>query len=147
MLEKGFTLKRPRFTLKLIIHTFRHFRRPRNKPFSLAVFPGVRHKYKYNTYCRLFITDRKMFLAKPKIGQAILESLTLTDFYRIADFSLSLLLKNRHTFHCWCRLYYSNFSRKLFQKVRKINKYSLLSSVFHNIRDSRFREPRAKRIS
>ena len=104
-------------------------------------------RYKYNTYCRLFITDRKMFLAKPKIGQAILESLTLTDFYRIADFSLSLLLKNRHTFHCWCRLYYSNFSRKLFQKVHKINKYSLLSSVFHNIRDSRFREPRAKRIS
>ena len=116
-----------------------------------AIFVGRFSKcpdrYKYNTYCRLFITDRKMFLAKPKIGQANLESSTLTDFYRIADFSLSLLLKTRHTFHCWCRLYYSNFSRKLFQSLHKINKYSLLSSVCHNICNSRFREPRAKRIS
>ena len=79
-----------------------------------AIFVGrfskCSDRYKYNTYCRLFITDRKMFLAKPKIGQANLESLTLTDFYRIADFSLSLLLKNRRTFHCWCRLYYSKIN-------------------------------------
>ena len=138
MLEIRLTLKRPRSTLKLIMHTFRHFRRPRYK---------CPYRYKYNAYCRLFITDGKICSAKPKIGQANLESLTLTDFYCIADFSLSLLLKNCHTFHCWCRLYYSNFSRKLFQNVHKINKYSLLSSVFHNIHDSRFRDPRAKRIS
>ena len=126
-----FTLRRPRSTLKPIKNAhFPTFLQTTKEANFVGRFSKCPDRYKYNTYGRLFITDRKMFLTKPKIGQANLESLTLTDFYRIADFSLSLLLKNRHTFHCWCKLYYSNFSCRLFQNVHKINKYSLLSSVF-----------------